>query len=423
MAAGIGAPARESQPARRTGRAKRGTRQDNWKNALRQLRQWAAPLIAFWTKINNDWIFNWSAALAYTLLTSILPILLVILAIGGFILGTLSHYSVEQLRSTLAGGLPGGSGGAGGQIVNAALMQLNRNAGFFLIVGVLGAIIAGSGLFLSLESVFGIVFRLRGRDPVRQRIMATSMVLLYVVLVPIMVLASLLPSALLGALHISQQNPEGAFLIQALGLLVGLASAIVLFGSIYYVVPNRRMRFGEVWPGTIVGAVLLVLYQMAFPFYESLFLRDSSSTIVGVVVVIIIFFYYLAFILLLGAEINSMALGLRPTTKSLSALLQTLQEQDIMIQPEGTNNTTGVAGQEAGAVPRQESSGFWANRPPSADRPRPPDNTSSEDTAETMDADRPVKTARQRATLGVLLVAGAVGVVAMARLGKRLISG
>jgi hypothetical protein len=177
------------------------------------------------------------------------------------------------------------------------------------------------------------------------------------------------------------------------------------------------MRFGEVWPGTIVGAVLLVLYQMAFPFYESLFLRDSSSTIVGFVVVILIFFYYLAFILLLGAEINSMALGLRPTTKSLSALLQTLQEQDIMIQPEGTNNTTGVAGQEAGAVPRQESSGFWANRP------RPPDNTSSEDTAETMDADRPVKTARQRATLGVLLVAGAVGVVAMARLGKRLISG
>jgi YihY family inner membrane protein len=415
MAAGIGASSRESQPSRRADRTKQRTRQQSWKSALDQLRRRAAPLIAFWTKINNDWIFNWASALAYTLLTSILPILLAVLAIGGFLLGAVPFSSLEQLESTLAGGLPGGESGAGGQIVSAALIQLHRNAGFFLIIGVVGAIIAGSGLFLSLESVFGIVFRLRGRDPIPQRIMAISMVLLYVVLVPIMVLASLLPSTLLGALHISQQNPGGAFLIQALGLLVGLASAFVLFGAIYFVVPNRRMRFGEVWPGTVVGAVLLVLYQMAFPIYERLFLRDSSSTIVGFVVVILIFFYYLAFILLLGAEINSMVLGLRPTTKSLSALLQTLQEQDIMIEPENTD-AAGTAGHDDGAVP--PSSGGVPEEQPG----HPPVMMGSGDTGETR-AGRPVMTPRQRATLAVLLVAGSVGAVALARLGKRLVYG
>jgi YihY family inner membrane protein len=415
MAAGIGAPARQSQPSKRADRAKQRTRQQNWKSALNQLRQRAAPLIAFWTKINNDWIFNWASALAYTLLTSILPILLVILAIGGFFLGTLPFSSVEHLQSTLAGGLPGGESGAGGQVVNAALMQLNRNAGFFLIIGVVGAIIAGSGLFLSLESVFGIVFRLRGRDPIPQRIMAVSMVLLYVVLVPILVLASLLPSTLLGVLHISQQNPGGAVLIQALGLLVGLASAFLLFGAIYFVVPNRRMRLGEVWPGTVVGAVLLVLYQMAFPIYQSLFLRDSSSTIVGFVVVILIFFYYLAFILLLGAEINSMVLGLRPTTESLSALLQTLQEQDIMIEPE-TTEASGAADHDHGAVP-PSSAGVRK------DSAHPPGMTGSGDAGKTMAAGRPVMMPRQRATLAILLIAGSIGAVALARLGKRLIYG
>jgi membrane protein len=415
MAAGIGAPARQSQPPRRAGQAKPRARQENWKTVLNQLRRRAAPLIAFWTKINNDWIFNWAAALAYTLLTSILPILLVILALGGFLLGALPFSSVEQLQSSLAGGLPGGESGAGGQIVNAALMQLHRNAGFFLIIGVVGAIIAGSGLFLSLESVFGIVFRLKGRDPVPQRIMAISMVLLYVVLVPIMVLASLLPSTFLGALHISRDNPGGAFLIQALGLLVGLASALVLFGAIYFVVPNRRMRFSEVWPGTIVGAVLLVLYQMAFPIYESLFLRDSSSTIVGFVVVILIFFYYLAFILLLGAEINSMVIGLRPTTKSLSALLQTLQEQDIMIEPEDPDSASVVA-PDPGAEPH-------SSRGPGKGPDVPADGAGTADTGATKAAIRPAMTPRQRATLAVLLVAGSVGVVALARLGKQLIYG
>jgi membrane protein len=416
MAAGIGAPAQRSQPSRRVDRSKQPIRQENWKRALNQLRQRAAPLIAFWTKINNDWIFNWAAALAYTLLTSILPILLVILAIGGFFLGTLPFSSLEQLQSTLAGGLPGGESGAGGQFVNAALMELNRNAGFFLIVGVVGAIIAGSGLFLSLESVFGIIFRRRGRDPIPQRIMAISMVLLYVVLVPIMVLASLLPSALLGALHITQQEAGGAFLIQSLGLLVGLASAFVLFGAIYYVVPNRRMRLSEVWPGTVVGAILLVLYQIAFPIYEGLFLRNSSSTIVGFVVVILIFFYYLAFILLLGAEINSMVIGLRPTTKSLSALLETLQEEDIMIEPKDAS-AAGTSGHDDGAIP-QSSEGLRKGPPA-----HPPAITGSGDAGETMVADRPVMTPRQRATLAVLLVAGSVGAVALARLGKQLIYG
>src|SRR5215469_97320 len=86
---------------------------------LLEIRLQFGPLIAFWTKINNDWIFNWASALAYTLLTSILPIFLVILAIGGFLLGTLPFSSVEHLQSTLAGGLPGGESGTGGQIVNA----------------------------------------------------------------------------------------------------------------------------------------------------------------------------------------------------------------------------------------------------------------------------------------------------------------
>jgi YihY family inner membrane protein len=415
MAAGIGAPTQQSQPSKRAGRTKHRGRQENWKTALGQLRQRAAPLIAFWTKINNDWIFNWASALAYTLLTSILPIFLVVLAIGGFILGTLSLSSLAQLESVLASGLPGGESGAGGQIVDAALVQLHRNAGLFLIIGVLGAIIAGSGLFLSLESVFGIVFRLRGRDPIPQRIMAVSMVLLYVVLVPIMVLASLLPSTLLGALHVDQQNSTGALLIQLLGVFVGLASACVLFGSIYFIVPNRRMRFGEVWPGTIVGATLLVLYQLAFPIYENLFLRDSYSSIVGIVVMILIFFYYLAFILLLGAEINSMALGLRPTTKSLSALLQTLQERDIMIEPETTDATSAVE-QIDGATPHSSPA-------------RPEECVYSADIGSSgaaraaPSADQSAMTSRQRATLAVILVTGSLGVVALARLCRQFIYG
>lgn len=336
MAAGMGLPTQQANPSRGLAPPRNRKSRENARSRLNDVRRRLAPVLDFWTKINNDWIFNWASGLAYTLLTSILPILLAILAIGGFILGSLSVSSLGQLQSVLARGLPGGSTGAGGQIVSAALAQLNRSAGVLFIVGILGAIIAGSGLFLSLESAFGIIFRLKGRDPIPQRIMAISMVLLYVLLVPIMVFASLIPAAILGALHVGTKDPGGAFLLQALGLAVGFAAAVVFFGSIFYVVPNRRMSLREIWPGTLVSAVLLVVYEIVFPIYENLFLRSNYSSIIGLIVVILIFFYYLAFILLIGAEINSMLLGLRPTTKSLSAMLESLQEHDLMIEPSTT---------------------------------------------------------------------------------------
>ena len=292
------------------------------------------PLTDVWKKISNDWVFNWSAMLAYTFLVSILPIFLAILGVAGFVLGAISPASLAELEKGLAGGLPGGANGAGGQIVTAALRQLHRSAGIFVIVGIIGAIIGGSGLFLSLESAFGIIFRVKGRDPIPQRIMAVSMVLLYAVLAPIIVLASILPPAILRALQIGARNPLGGFLVQALGVAVAFATAYIFFGAIYYVVPNLPMRLGQIWKGTLLATVLLVVYEVIFPIYEGLFLHPNSyGSLVGFAVVLLTFFYYLAFIVLVGAEVNSMAIGLRPTTKTLSAMLQELQAHDQMIAP------------------------------------------------------------------------------------------
>jgi len=94
----------------------------------------------FWTIINNDGIFNSSATLDSTYRVSLFPIFLVILAVGGFILGAISPQNLTKLQNTPAGGLPGGANGAGGQIVNGVIRQLNDNAGILLITGPVGAL-------------------------------------------------------------------------------------------------------------------------------------------------------------------------------------------------------------------------------------------------------------------------------------------
>jgi membrane protein len=299
------------------------------------------PLVHFWQKLSNDWIFNLAGLLAYNLLMSIFPILLALLAIAGFILNAISPGSEQQLVNAIAGALPGGASGTGGVIVKVAIGNLQRQAGVLFVVGLVMAIFTGSRLFVTIENCFGIVFRLRGRDLIRQNIMAIGMLLLYIVLVPIVVLASIIPGAIVSALHANGAATGFAgVLIHLVGLLAAFLVALVLFAAIYIVVPNRPVHFYEVWKGTLVAAVLLVLYELVFPIYQSIALKsDSYGSVAGFAIVILVFFYYLAVILLVGAEINSWASGQRETSSDIASVLHEVQAH---------NTTRGAAGPTAG---------------------------------------------------------------------------
>src|SRR5262249_57136370 len=86
----------------------------NLQKDLQEAQKEISPFLDFWTKLNNDWIFNFSGTLAYGLLTTIFPILLVIVAIGGFLLGVISTDPRAQLENAIAGALPGGGSAVGG---------------------------------------------------------------------------------------------------------------------------------------------------------------------------------------------------------------------------------------------------------------------------------------------------------------------
>jgi YihY family inner membrane protein len=222
---------------------------------------------------------------------------------------------------------------------------IKQSAAALFIFGIVVALFTGSRLFVTIEYAFGVIFRLRSRDFLRQNLMAIGMVLLYAVLIPIVLLASVIPPAVVRALGIGKNTPVLGFLIQAGFDLLSVLFAAVLFAAIYIVVPNRPVRLREVWKGTLVAAVLLVLYESLFPFYVSHFLNSQNlGATAGFAVVILVFFYYLAVILLLGAEINSWAVGERQTAAPINALLHEVQAH---------NTTRAAAGPTAG-VPQED---------------------------------------------------------------------
>ena len=309
--------------------------------ASRMERRWR-PLKSFWIKISNDWIFNLAGVLAYNLLLSVFPILLLLLAITGFVLNDLSPGSQLRLRHIIQQAFPQGT--ATGLLYHVTV-TLHHSAPLLLVLGLVLALVNGSNLFVVLENCLGIVFKLRGRHPIRQRVMAFGMVLLYVVIIPIMLLSSIVPAALVRLLGIAEKNPAAALFVQVAGIGLSVVAALLLFGILYVVVPNRRVGPGEIWKGTLVATLLLVLYEVVFPLYEGVFLQPQNyGTAAGFAVVILIFFYYLAFILLLGAEINSWAAGQRETAGSVMAILHEVQAH---------NTTRGAAGPTAG-LPQED---------------------------------------------------------------------
>ncbi len=287
---------------------------------------WLETLWGFWTKINNDWIFNLSGLLAYNFLVALFPLLLLLLAGCGVILQRISPSTDQQLQRMLAATLPGSTGAI---LVAGVETDLKKSVGVLLVVGLLSALVTGSRLFVTLEGCFGIVFRLRGRDPLRQNRMAFSMLLLFLVSALLIFLISILPTGLVALVDPTRRSLIGGILTGGVRLLILFATALLFFGATYAFVPNRQLRWrswSKNWQGALVASVLLMLYEPLFGLYQQRLLHaDNYGSVAAFAIVIILFLYYLAFILLLGAEINSWVAGQRETAADLPSILHAVQ--------------------------------------------------------------------------------------------------
>jgi membrane protein len=258
--------------------------------------------IAFGQKLNNDWVFNLSGLLAFNLLLATFPFLLMLLALLGITLGLISPDLEHQLIVEFSTVFPSQTGAT---FVQSAADNLKTSAGWLLALGLIADLFLGSRLFIVIENCFGIIFRVPARDLVRQNLMAIGMVVLFTVVVPLFLALSIVPTAIVGLIGPTAAHTIATGFASAIVFCGTIAIAVVLFGVIYFVVPNRASHWRSTWPGALLAGVLLVLYEKLFPFYTQTFLRPNNyGSIAGFALVIIIFYNFLAFILLLRAEVT-----------------------------------------------------------------------------------------------------------------------
>jgi membrane protein len=250
-------------------------------------------------KFLEDQAPNWAALIAWNALFAMFPIVIFAASLLGLVLRLFGQAN-DTIYSTIFTAIPGDP-----RPLLDAVTAVKSQSGVLFIVGLVGLLWGGSALFGVIEQAFAVIYHTKPRDFLRQRLIAFGMVFLFTILVGVAVATS----ALLPALKHIPNIPEflysgvAAFILQ---VAVGITAGLLLFGSMYYVIPNRKQQFRKVLPGALVAGLLFELITLLFPLYLSINngINQYGKTF-GLFFLLMTFFFFLGLITMIGVEVNS----------------------------------------------------------------------------------------------------------------------
>lgn len=231
------------------------------------------------------------------------PLIIVIVEIAGFILG--QHQAVlQQLYSYLASTAgPAAVDGIRG-IVTATLSQ-RRAGAISQMIGWAIFVAAAIGLFSSLQDALNTVWDVQPPKRsilviVRERLLSFGTVLT----IAFLLLVSLgLNSLLTIAGHaLADVTPALPTLLKVLEFIVSLVLIAALFAMMFKFLPECEVRWGDVWIGAAVSALLFLIGQFLLGWYLGRAAISSGYGAFGGIVVFLIWVNYSAQIMLFGAE-------------------------------------------------------------------------------------------------------------------------
>ena len=249
----------------------------------------------------EDDAFSKGAAISFYAVLALGPILLIMVALVGFLYGDaaargalldrLSNVMGERTASFLQNAIKGaGSHGAG---VTAT------------IVGILSLLLTATGVFAELQTALNAIWRAQPQGSTMRQLLRSRLVSLgLVLLLALVLIVSLVLSALIAGL---QHRMNGiiavpAALVGLLNFVLSYALLSALIAAVYKVLPDRDLDWGDVAAGAVVTALLITIGKVAIGIYIGSSATISGYGAAGSVIAVLFWIYYSVEIFLLGAE-------------------------------------------------------------------------------------------------------------------------
>jgi hypothetical protein len=164
-------------------------------------------------------------------------------------------------------------------------------------------------------------------------LLALIMIVLFVVLLPLSFASSLVIGATTTTLGRIIPSAYTSMFTAALGLVTGLFSLFLLFVAMYIVVPNLQVAWRHAWRGALFAAIALWIVNTAYPFYTAHFIgqRDYGAATIGTVIITLTWVWFFALVLLIGAQINALGMGLAPWKYDITRIL--METEGPLLEP------------------------------------------------------------------------------------------
>lgn len=252
---------------------------------------------------SDDKVTKLSGSLAYATIFSMAPLLIVIISLCGWFLGK------EAIEGKVYGELVGFVGAS----TAAQLQEVIKNASLSgkstiaAVIGVVTLLIGATSVFAEIQDSINTIWGIKPKPKrgwvnlLRNRFLSFSVI----VSLGFLLLVSLGVSYIIDGFseRLMRNFPDVTVVVfYIINIIISFAVISVLFGVIFKVLPDAKIKWRDVAAGAMATAVLFMLGKFGISFYVNKSNVGSSYGAAGSIIILLVWIYYSAIILYFGAE-------------------------------------------------------------------------------------------------------------------------
>jgi len=258
-------------------------------------------LLKSWNEFNEDQAPRLGAALAYYTVLSLAPLLILLLAIAGLVLGK------EAAQGQLFGQINSMVGPEGAKAIEAMIAGASKPSSGVVasIIGFLTLIFGASSVAGELKASLNLVWDHSDSEAGLVSIVKDRSKALGVVLAGgFLLLVSLVISSAIAAAgtYVTGVLPLPEFILQALNFVVSLTVIAGVFAVLFKYLPDVKIEWHDVATGAVFTAILFGFGKFLIGMYLGKASFGSTYGAAGSLVIVLVWVYYSAQIFFFGAE-------------------------------------------------------------------------------------------------------------------------
>lgn len=249
----------------------------------------------------DDKAVKMSAALSFYMIFSLSPLLVIVMAVVGFVFGdeAATGQVVTQIQDLI--------GKENAEVVQSIIQNASIPSSSILAtaIGLTVIIFASAGIFVELKESLNMIW---GVEPIPAGIIgflrgrAKSFVM--VLFIMLLLFASIIASTILSGVNNFMEGNLSEVIPgwQYINLFLSYVLITVLFAIIYKFLPDVKVQWKYIWMGAILTSLLFSLGKYLIGIYMAKSSYNSIFGAAGSLVVFMAWIYYSSFIFFFGAE-------------------------------------------------------------------------------------------------------------------------